>query len=105
MRSATARAAQGERRERFGARAGAVPFWLYKNLISPVLHTCGVGACLYRPTCSEYAYVALARFGPLRGSWLAFRRLLRCHPWARGGFDPVPQRRSSSHARSSEHLP
>ncbi|HEX2917299.1 MAG TPA: membrane protein insertion efficiency factor YidD, partial [Edaphobacter sp.] len=48
--------------------------------------------CLYLPTCSEYAYVALTRFGPFKGSWLALRRIARCHPFAKGGFDPVPDR-------------
>lgn len=73
-------------------RAVALPFWFYKRLVSPAIHSLGMGQCLYRPTCSEYAYVAVARFGPLRGGWLALGRILRCHPWARGGFDPVPDR-------------
>lgn len=65
---------------------------LYKSLLSPVIHTFSHSQCIYLPTCSEYAYVALARFGALRGSWLALRRILRCHPFAKGGFDPVPDR-------------
>ena len=48
--------------------------------------------CRYQPTCSEYAYIALTRLGPVRGSWLALRRFARCHPFAKGGLDPVPDR-------------
>lgn len=46
--------------------------------------------CRFAPTCSTYALEALRRHGPLRGSWIAARRLLRCHPWNPGGIDYVP---------------
>jgi len=46
--------------------------------------------CRFTPTCSQYAVEALDRHGALGGSWLAARRLLRCHPWSAGGYDPVP---------------
>ncbi|MDF1586728.1 membrane protein insertion efficiency factor YidD [Rhodospirillales bacterium YIM 152171] len=51
-------------------------------------------ACRYVPSCSEYALEALAEHGALRGSWLALRRLARCHPWGGSGLDPVPPRLS-----------
>ena len=46
--------------------------------------------CRFTPSCSEFASEAIDRHGPARGSWLALRRLARCHPWRPGGFDPVP---------------
>jgi len=58
----------------------------YKRWISPMLPH----ACRFVPTCSEYAMEAVERYGALRGSWLAVTRLLRCHPLARAGYDPVP---------------
>ena len=61
---------------------------LYQITLSPVLG----GHCRYHPTCSEYARDALAEHGALRGCWLALKRILRCHPLARGGLDPVPPR-------------
>ena len=67
-----------------------VLFATYRRLLSPVFAASGLGHCRYLPTCSEYAHIALARHGPLRGTALAAARLARCHPWAAGGLDPVP---------------
>jgi putative membrane protein insertion efficiency factor len=81
---------------------------LYTSVLSPVLHAFSLTQCLYLPTCSEYAYVALVRFGVFKGSWLALRRLARCHPFAKGGLDPVPPRNSGiapSVTIPTDHLP
>jgi len=85
-----------------------IAFGIYKSVLSPILHAFSPSQCLYLPTCSEYAYVALVRFGLFRGSWLALRRLARCHPFAKGGLDPVPSRNSPSRPAVSihtDHLP
>ena len=47
-------------------------------------------ACRFTPTCSQYALEALRKYGPIKGGWLALRRILRCHPWGGSGYDPVP---------------
>lgn len=58
---------------------------LYKTLISPFLPP----ACRFTPTCSEYAMQAVEKYGAIRGTWMAFKRILRCQPFCRGGHDPV----------------
>ena len=58
----------------------------YKLTLSPLI---GRG-CRYLPTCSEYAAEVLIGHGPVRGSWLAARRVCRCHPWGGSGYDPAP---------------
>ena len=60
---------------------------VYRRLISPLLGP----RCRFVPTCSTYAVEAVQRHGALRGSWLTLKRLLRCHPFAEGGYDPVPE--------------
>jgi uncharacterized protein len=62
---------------------------IYRRFVSPMIPA----ACRYHPSCSQYAQEAVLEHGPLVGPWLALRRLLRCHPWAAGGPDPVPPAR------------
>ena len=71
----------------------------YKWAISPMF----APACRYVPTCSEYAMEAVDRYGALRGTWMTFLRLLRCHPLAHGGYDPVVKLRvGCKHALTQE---
>ena len=58
----------------------------YRKYISPMKRSC----CIYIPTCSQYAIEAITKYGAVKGSYLAVRRILRCHPFAKGGYDPVP---------------
>ena len=59
---------------------------LYQMFISPGLPS----SCRFAPSCSQYTLEAVQRYGALKGGWLGARRLVRCHPWHPGGFDPVP---------------
>ncbi len=67
-----------------------LPIRAYQLVLSPLLGP----RCRFYPSCSSYALEAIRTHGPLRGTWLAGRRLLRCHPWNPGGVDLVPDRRS-----------
>lgn len=62
-----------------------LPIKLYQYLISPLLKP----SCRYYPSCSQYAEGAIKQHGITKGLWMALKRILRCHPWARGGYDPV----------------
>lgn len=62
------------------------PIRWYQRYISPLTPP----ACRFTPTCSQYAVEALQKYGPVKGLWLAVRRILRCHPWGGSGYDPVP---------------
>ncbi|BDS13763.1 membrane protein insertion efficiency factor YidD [Aureispira anguillae] len=59
---------------------------IYQLAISPLLPS----SCRYTPTCSQYSLEAIKKYGPFKGSYLAFRRILRCNPWGGHGHDPVP---------------
>ena len=63
-----------------------LPVRFYQKCISPFTPP----SCRFTPTCSEYARQALIKHGPLKGTWLAVRRILSCHPWGGSGYDPVP---------------
>jgi uncharacterized protein len=73
-------------------RAALALLWIYKRVLGPTLHAGMPGACCFQPTCSEYAAIALAEHGVLRGGMMAAWRVLRCHPLNRGGYDPVPSK-------------
>ncbi len=62
-----------------------VPIQAYQCLIRPCMPPC----CRFYPSCSEYALLSITHHGLLKGLWFGIRRLLRCHPWAEGGYDPV----------------
>lgn len=62
------------------------PIWFYQKAISPYTPP----TCRFTPSCSEYAKQALLKHGPVKGLYLAIRRILRCHPWGGSGYDPVP---------------
>lgn len=71
-----------------GARAVIYVIQLYRHMISPMRPA----SCRFMPTCSQYAVDALTEYGAMKGGWLAVMRLLKCGPWHRGGWDPIPER-------------
>lgn len=75
----------------WGARIALSLIGVYRGWISPLLGP----HCRYHPTCSAYAMEAISSHGLLRGGWMAMKRVGRCHPWAPGGVDPVPERRAA----------
>ena len=72
-----------------GARALVALIGLYRRFISPLF----APRCRFHPTCSTYALEAIRRHGARKGTWLAVKRVARCHPWNAGGLDPVPERK------------
>jgi putative membrane protein insertion efficiency factor len=74
---------------------------LYQRFISPMRPP----TCRYYPSCSAYAVTALRRFGPVKGTWLALKRLGRCHPWTPGGVDHVPERPPAETTRPGAGAP
>ena len=90
-------ASPSQREKSLGVRAALFALSFYKAYCSAWF----AGSCRYEPTCSRYAYEAIERFGLLRGAWLAWRRLLRCHPLSsRFGYDPVPEKWEEMRANS-----
>jgi len=71
---------------------------LYRHMVSPLRPA----SCRFVPTCSQYAVDALTEYGLIRGSWLAARRLAKCGPWHRGGWDPIPERHAHDFDDSSD---
>lgn len=68
------------------ARGATSAIRWYQRVVSPLFGR----RCIYTPTCSEYTRQAICKYGLARGSWLGFKRVLRCHPFHEGGYDPVP---------------
>lgn len=71
---------------RLAARAALAFIHGYQKYISPLMRP----HCIYQPTCSQYAVEAITKYGFCKGGWLALKRILRCHPFHKGGYDPVP---------------
>ncbi|UCH13093.1 MAG: membrane protein insertion efficiency factor YidD [Bacteroidales bacterium] len=67
-----------------------IPIKIYQYTLSPLMPA----SCRHLPTCSQYAIEALKIHGILKGGWLTFRRVIRCHPWGTHGFDPVPPKKA-----------
>lgn len=84
-----------------GARAVAIwPLRIYQRYLSPLK---GAPSCRFHPTCSSYAIEAIEVHGALQGSWMGFKRVLRCHPFHPGGYDPVPPKRGTQDKKQAPH--
>lgn len=68
-----------------------IPIYLYQAIISPLLGN----NCRYQPSCSQYAKEAIMEWGVLKGMWMGLKRIVRCNPWGRHGYDPVPKKNSN----------
>ncbi|MDR0864554.1 MAG: membrane protein insertion efficiency factor YidD [Candidatus Symbiothrix sp.] len=75
-----------EQLKKVGIFIALLPIRFYRNCISPLTPP----MCRYVPSCSEYAMMAIQKYGPFKGGWLAVKRICRCHPWGGHGYDPVP---------------
>ena len=67
----------------------------YQLFLSPLFGS----NCRYMPTCSHYTHQAIAQYGAIRGVWMGIKRILRCHPWVKGGYDPVPEFKNKKKGR------
>jgi putative membrane protein insertion efficiency factor len=72
--------------KQIGIFIALLPVYFYRICISPWTPA----SCRYTPSCSEYAIIAIKKYGPFKGGWLTLKRILRCHPWGGHGYDPVP---------------
>ncbi|MCZ6694670.1 MAG: membrane protein insertion efficiency factor YidD [Bacteroidetes bacterium] len=63
-----------------------IPIQLYQWIISPLIPS----SCRFTPTCSSYAKQAILKYGIIKGFWLGFKRISKCHPWGSSGYDPIP---------------
>lgn len=81
---------------RIPSRIGQILIVIYQRTLSldhgPLAKLYPYQVCRFHPTCSEYGYEALGRFGLIKGSWLTLKRIFCCHPWSPGGNDPVPEK-------------
>jgi putative membrane protein insertion efficiency factor len=79
-------------------RTALLALRIYKTYLSVLF----AGSCRFEPTCSQYSYEAIERFGVARGAWLGMKRLLRCHPLSRKfGYDPVPEKWEEMHSNTT----
>ena len=84
---------------RLPVRAAIFAIELYRTYVSPLR----LPTCRFMPTCSQYAVEALTEYGLIHGGWLTIVRLLKCGPWHRGGWDPIPERRNAGGVSEREH--
>ena len=70
----------------------------YQKFLSPLCP----GVCRFRPTCSEYMIIAIKTHGIIKGLYLGFKRILRCHPWGGSGYDPVPDKKEDKNLHSNK---